>query len=133
MFHLHQQKLIEMIRNGCIEEALEYAQEQLAPKGESNPEFLIELEKTMSLFVLDPITVNGDLYDPYHRVKVANEINSAILVSQGHEQGSKLPSLLKMLLWSQEQLSSKAVFPKINNLVDCTFEIETQGNEMTDS
>lgn len=35
-FHLQQQRLIELIRNGKIEEALEFAQEELAPRGEEN-------------------------------------------------------------------------------------------------
>ena len=42
-FHLQQQSLIELIRLGKIEEALEFAQEYLAPKGEENPEFLEDL------------------------------------------------------------------------------------------
>ena len=35
-FHLQQQRLIELIRCGKIEEALEFAQEELAPRGEEN-------------------------------------------------------------------------------------------------
>ncbi|KAL5227758.1 hypothetical protein ABZP36_016023 [Zizania latifolia] len=35
-FHLQQQKLIELIRAGKINEALEFAQEELAPRGEEN-------------------------------------------------------------------------------------------------
>lgn len=39
-FHLQQQRLIELIRNGKVEEALEFAQEELAPRGEENVRFL---------------------------------------------------------------------------------------------
>jgi hypothetical protein len=42
-FHLQQQRLIELIRAGKTEEALEFAQEYLAPRGEENPAFLEEL------------------------------------------------------------------------------------------
>ena len=42
-FHLQQQRLIELIRQGKAEEALEFAQDTLAPQGEENPEFLEEL------------------------------------------------------------------------------------------
>lgn len=35
-FHLQQQRLIELIRKGKVEEALEFAQEELAPRGEEN-------------------------------------------------------------------------------------------------
>lgn len=131
VFHLYQQQLIEMIRAGLVEQALEFAQEELAPKGEASPEFLMELEKTMTMLILDASMLvdssakggAAELYDPYHRIRVANEVNAAILVSQGHDQGSKLPSLLKLLVWSQDQLASKAVFPKITSLADCTFEL----------
>ena len=42
-FHLQQQRLIELIRQGKTEDALEFAQEYLAPRGEENPAFLEEL------------------------------------------------------------------------------------------
>lgn len=122
VFHLYQQELIELIRAGRVEEALIFAQEELGPKGEANPEFLIDLEKTMALLVLPPAA--SDLLDPYHRIRVANEVNAAILASQGHEQDAKLPVLLKLLLWSQEQLGSKATFPKLVNLADCSFQLD---------
>lgn len=51
LFHLQQQRLIELIRNGAVDEALEFAQEQLAPQGEDNPAFLQELERTVALLV----------------------------------------------------------------------------------
>ena len=35
-FHLQQQRLIELIRDGKIDEAIEFAQEELAPRGEEN-------------------------------------------------------------------------------------------------
>lgn len=80
----------------------------------------MDLEKTMSLFVLDS-QQSSELLDPYHRIHVANEVNSAILASQGQDQGSKLPSLLKLLLWSEDQLSAKANFPKLENVVEASF------------
>lgn len=42
-FHLQQQRLIELIRQGQLAEALEYAQEYLAPRGEDHPELLQDL------------------------------------------------------------------------------------------
>lgn len=42
-FHLQQQRLIELIRKGQTLEALEFAQEYLAPQGEEHPAFLEEL------------------------------------------------------------------------------------------
>jgi len=35
-FHLQQQRLIELIRAGSIDQALQFAQDYLAPRGEEN-------------------------------------------------------------------------------------------------
>ncbi|OVA13196.1 LisH dimerization motif [Macleaya cordata] len=123
-FLLQQQKLIEMIRNGKTEEALEFAQEELAPRGEENQSFLEELEKTVALLAFEnasdcPV---GGLLDISQRLKTANEVNAAILTSQSHEKDPKLPSLLKMLIWAQNQLDEKAVYPHINNLSTAMLE-----------
>jgi hypothetical protein len=42
-FHLQQQRLIELIRQGKTEQALAFAQEYLAPHGEENEALLEEL------------------------------------------------------------------------------------------
>lgn len=42
-FHLQQQRLIELIRSGNVETALDFAEEYLAPQGEENPKFLEDL------------------------------------------------------------------------------------------
>ncbi|OIW13677.1 hypothetical protein TanjilG_08019 [Lupinus angustifolius] len=123
-FHLQQQRLIELIRDGKIEEALEFAREELAPRGEENPSFLGELERTVALLAFKdaykcPI---GELLGTSQRLKTASEVNAAILTSQGHEKDPKLPSLLKMLIWSQNQLDEKAAYPRINDLSKGTLE-----------
>jgi hypothetical protein len=43
LFHLQQQQLIELIRTGNVKEALAFAQEYLAYKGEENEALLDEL------------------------------------------------------------------------------------------
>ncbi|KAI8908819.1 CTLH/CRA C-terminal to lish motif domain-containing protein [Powellomyces hirtus] len=118
-FHLQQQRLIEFIKTGKIAEAIEFAQEELAPRGEENPEFLEELEKTMALLAFEETTASPLAYlvDYAQRQKTASELNSAILTAQCQEKDPKLPSLLKMLVWAQNQLDEKAFFPKINNFV----------------
>jgi hypothetical protein len=42
-FHLQQQRLIELIRGGDIQAALDFAEEYLAPQAEENPKLLEEL------------------------------------------------------------------------------------------
>ncbi|KAK8586306.1 hypothetical protein V6N13_082117 [Hibiscus sabdariffa] len=89
-FHLQQQRLIELIRNGKIEEALEFSQEELAPRGEENQSFLEELERTVSLLAFEDVSncPVGELLDISQRLKTASEVNAAILTSQSHEKGS---------------------------------------------
>lgn len=88
-FHLQQQRLIELIRNGKIEEALEFAQEELAPRGEENQSFLEELERTVALLAFEDVSncPVGELLDISQRLKTASEVNAAILTSQSHEKG----------------------------------------------
>ncbi|KAE8719833.1 Glucose-induced degradation protein 8-like protein [Hibiscus syriacus] len=123
-FHLQQQRLIELIRNGKVEEALEFAQEELAPRGEENQSFLEELERTVSLLAFEDVSncPVGELLDISQRLKTASEVNAAILTSQSHEKDPKLPSLLKMLLWAQNQLDQKAAYPRINDLSNTALE-----------
>ncbi|XP_074269923.1 protein GID8 homolog isoform X2 [Silene latifolia] len=123
-FHLQQQRFIELVRNKKIEEALEFAQEELAPRGEENQSFLEELEKTVSLLAFEDASNSpvGNLLDISQRLKTASEVNAAILTSQSHEKDPKLPYLLKMLLWAQNQLDEKAAYPRINDLSTAKLE-----------
>lgn len=123
-FHLQQQRLIELIRNGKVAEALEFAQEELAPRGEENQSFLEELERTVSLLAFEDVNncPVAELLDISQRLKTASEVNAAILTSQSHEKDPKLPSLLKMLIWAQNQLDEKAAYPRINDISTATLE-----------
>ncbi|XP_011027909.1 PREDICTED: glucose-induced degradation protein 8 homolog [Populus euphratica] len=123
-FHLQQQRLIELIRNGKVNEALQFAQEELAPRGEEDHSFLEELERAVALQAFEDVSncPVGDLLDISQRLKTASEVNAAILTSQSHEKDPKLPSLLKMLLWAQNQLDEKAAYPRIKNLSTAMLE-----------
>ena len=52
-FHLQQQQLLELIREGKTEQVLKYAQSELSARGEENPEFLDELEQSLGLLAFD--------------------------------------------------------------------------------
>ncbi|XP_047972551.1 protein GID8 homolog isoform X3 [Salvia hispanica] len=123
-FHLQQQRLIELIRNGKIKEALEFAQEELAPRGEENHCFLEELERTVALLAFEDVSncPVGDLLDISQRLKTATEVNAAILTSQSHEKDPKLPKLMKMLVWAQNHLDEMASYPRITDWSTTTLE-----------
>ncbi|XP_004232831.1 protein GID8 homolog isoform X2 [Solanum lycopersicum] len=123
-FHLQQQRLIELIRNEKFEEALEFAQEELAPRGEENESFLEDLEKTVALLAFEEVSECPvrELVDVSQRLKTASEVNAAILTSQSHEKDPKLSSLLKMLIWVQDQLDEKVYYPRITNLSTASLE-----------
>jgi len=117
-FHLQQQKLIEFIRHGRIAEALEFAQEELAPRGEESPEFLSELERTMALLAFESLPsappAISELLSPAQRMKTAGEVNAAILESLSQGKEVKLVGLLKLLCWGESLLEERADFPKVD-------------------
>ena len=59
----------------------------------------------------------GSLLDIAQRQKTASELNAAILQSQCADKESRLPLLIKTLLWSQHQLDEKAEYPHVTDLV----------------
>ncbi|KAF8640671.1 hypothetical protein AX17_000328 [Amanita inopinata Kibby_2008] len=118
-FHLQQQKLIEYIRQGRVAEAIQFAQDELAPRGEESPEFLTELERTMALLAFEsspsaPASIL-ELLSPAQRMKTAGEVNAAILESLSQGKEVKLVGLLKLLSWGEALLEEKAEFPKVGS------------------
>lgn len=112
-FHLQQQHLIELIRQKNIEGALDYAQTHLAERGEENPEILSELERTLALLAFEDPEKSpfGELLHLSQRQKVASELNAAILEV---DATPKLANLLRLLLWSQEELNkNKVKYPQM--------------------
>lgn len=111
-FHLQQQQLIELIRESRVEEALKFASEQLAERGEEDPAILEELERTMALLAFENPEQSpfANLLSASHRQKVASELNAALLKAENAEYSQpKLAGLLKLLLWSQKELGKKGV------------------------
>jgi hypothetical protein len=121
-FHLQQQRLIELIRQGRVDDALVFAQQELAPRGEEHPEFLAELERTMALLAFDSPspssatlpTFLAAMLHPAHRQRTAGELNAAILISQSHGPKPKLPGLLSLLAWGEGLLEERADFPRLD-------------------
>lgn len=63
----------------------------------------------------------GELLDAAQRQKTASELNAAILSSQGQERQPRLLLLLKMMLWAQQQLDERAVYPRVTDLATGTL------------
>lgn len=124
-FRLQQQRLIELIRKGEVEEALQFAHDYLAPRGEDNTVLLDELERTITLLAFQTPLESplSSLMEDSHRHKTASEVNAAILSSATCESEAKLSVLIKMLVWAQKQLKEKhnCVFPVIHNLLEGTM------------
>ena len=116
-FRLQQQKLIEHIRAGRIEEALAFAQDELAPRGEESPEFLGELERTMALLAFEaggaPAGI-AELLSPAQRMRTAGEVNAAILGSLRQGTEAKVVEMLRVLQWGEGLLSERAEFPVLD-------------------
>lgn len=118
-FHLQQLKLIELIRNKDIEQALEFAQEVMSELSTENPGYLSELEQTMGLLAYDDPASSpfGNLLDLAHRHMVASEVNAAILESEHQEAMPKLAGVLKLLMWTQGELDKKRIkYPKMTDV-----------------
>merc|ERR1712241_1077497 len=118
-FHLQQQQLIEFIREGKVEEALKFASDQLAERGEESELVLEELERTLALLAFEDPEKSpyGDLLSFSHRQKVASELNAAILKAEHSDNTQpKLAIGLKCLLWSQNELDKKRI--RYNRMVD---------------
>ncbi|KAG8958271.1 hypothetical protein FRC00_002891 [Tulasnella sp. 408] len=111
-----QQRLIEYIRHGQVSEALAFAQTELAPRGEDNPEFLTELEHTMALLAFD-VDNSGtpdqivELMAQSQRLKTAGELNAAILEALNQGRETKLLALVRLLCWGESMLDKRADFP----------------------
>lgn len=111
-FALLRLQLIELIRRCTsstatdITPALNFASSQLAPRAAKNPEFLKDLELTMSLLIFLPM--NGtlpkdlaELLEPSLRRKVASQVNEAILTSMGARGEPRMKNLVRLRQWAE--------------------------------
>lgn len=124
-FHLQQQQLLELIKKGDMEQVLEYASTELSARGEENPEFLEELEQTLSLLAFADISTSpfAELLQPAQKLKLVSELNGALLASQDQEAVSKLGTLMKLVLWAQGQLEKKGIeFPRLKKITSGKLE-----------
>ncbi|KAF1839461.1 hypothetical protein BDW02DRAFT_575545 [Decorospora gaudefroyi] len=111
-FALLRLQLIELIRactssaTADITPALNFASSQLAPRAATNPDFLKDLELTMSLLIFLPETGTlhkelTDLLEPSLRRNVASKVNEAILTSMGARGEARMRSLVRLRQWAE--------------------------------
>lgn len=103
-------QLVELIRactaipDGDITPAIEFATAHLGPRASLNPEFLEDLEKTMTLVVFRREDLDHDaaaLLHPNLRREVADMVNKAVLVKQGQRREVAIRQLLTMRAWAE--------------------------------
>lgn len=128
-FHLQQQKLIELIREKKSDEALDFLNKELSSFGEENQAYLDELEKTLVLLAFDDHSKSpmAHLLDISQRHKTASELNAAILSNNTQDKDAKLPNVLKLLSWAQDQLSNVCDYPEISYLGSSTLSFDNGG------
>lgn len=116
LFALRLQKLVSYIRENKISEALAYGQEVLAPTAQGNSELLNELEKALSLLAFNDVQESplAEICSSAYKLKIASEVNAAILKSKGgNEETTSLSQAFKVLEWTQKKLDKAVSFPKI--------------------
>ena len=115
VFLLQLQQLIEAIRSGKTDLALDLAQ-YVAPLAESDTQYREELEHVMSCLVFkDPILRQAEKLDMAQIEKLLTCINQCILENMAQEKDSKLPTLLKTCTFGQNLLEKYGIdFPKMD-------------------
>lgn len=113
-------------RNGKIEDALTFAQNKISEAGETNPEVLNELERTLALLAFEKPTQSpfSDLLDQTHRQKIASELNAAILrIEHKQNQNPRMMNVLKLILWAQSELDKRNVgYSRMTDLSTAKFD-----------
>jgi hypothetical protein len=111
-FALLRLQLIELIRactsssTADITPALNFASSQLAPRAATNPDFLKDLELTMSLLIFLPSETPlqpqfAELLQPSLRREVTSRVNEAILTNMGARGEARLRSLIRLRVWAE--------------------------------
>lgn len=111
-FALLRLQLVELIRScssspdGDISPALEFATSQLAPRAPTNPQFLEDLERTLSLLIFPSENLApslAPLVQPDLRKDIATKVNEAILQNQGAHKEARLRNLVKLRAWAEQK------------------------------
>jgi len=133
-FALLRLQLVELIRactstpDGDISSALNFATTHLAPRAPTSPEFLQDLEQTMTLLIFPPDGLAPPLaaiLDPRLRKEVATRVNESILTNQGDRTKSKLLELVKTRGWAEKK--AREAKKEIPDRIDIGLDPERDG------
>ncbi len=92
--------------DGDIIPALTFAQTVVAPRAPARPEFLEDLERTMALLIFPPDDLTpplAALLDKELRKSVANQVNEALLISQGARREARIRKLIRLRAWAERR------------------------------
>lgn len=103
LFRLKKQEFIELVKKNRTDEALEFAERELARRVEGDEGLLRELESAMALLLFEDAKKSPlahFLSDEYTH-ETADLLNASILASETRagDGRSRLPAMLHLLLW----------------------------------
>ncbi|KAL6719130.1 hypothetical protein ACLMJK_003367 [Lecanora helva] len=138
-FALLRLQLIELIRpvlrlpEGDIMPAVRFAQEHLAPRAPTKPEFLEDLERTMALLIFDPDKLSPPLIallQPELRQEVGQRVNRALLASRGERTKATLYDLVNLRAWANQK-AKEAKKEHLPDQVELGFDTVQNGHDVS--
>ena len=103
LFRLKKQEFIELVRQNRTDEALEFAERELARRVEGDEGLLRELESAMALLLFEDARSSplGQYLSEEYTHETADLLNASILASETRavDGRSRLPHMLHLLLW----------------------------------
>jgi hypothetical protein len=107
LFRLKKQEFIELVKKNKVNEALVFAERELARRVEGDDGLLRELESAMALLLFDDPAKSplGHFLSDGYTSETADVLNCAILASEASagDGQSRLPNLLHLLLWLENR------------------------------
>ncbi|CAL8578280.1 hypothetical protein XPA_004071 [Xanthoria parietina] len=111
-FALLRLQLVELIRSCGLTStddptpAINFATTELGPRAETNPQFLEDLERTMTLLMFEQKDLPpqyATLLDRKLRVDVARRVNEALFTEQVERTKTKLSLLIHLHVWAEQK------------------------------
>jgi len=125
LFDLQLQQLIELIREGKVQEALSFAQMNLSEISEDHPECLPSLERVLSLLVFEKPEQQSpysDLLKTPQRHQIWSGVNQVFMEMQNETSSPNLAKIVTILNWSQDELEKKNIaYPKLKLFSNLEF------------